>query len=87
MPQVIPSSKYLETGHIFRIGKYLKAVKMNLLMKHTTEYRKSFITAIFFSTRISRELHYKRLRARAQDQRSTALANKLPLWKPTFREV
>lgn len=57
MLQDIPSSTYLEIGRIFRTGRYLKAVKMNLLIKHTMEYGKSFITAIFFSTRISRVLH------------------------------
>jgi len=44
-------------GYIFRTGKYLKAIKMNLLIKHTTEYGKSLMPAIFFITRISRVLH------------------------------
>lgn len=57
MLQDISSSTYLEMGRIFRTGRYLKAVKMNLLIKHIMEYGKSFIIAIFFSTRISRVLH------------------------------
>lgn len=57
MLQVTSSSTYLEMGHIFRTSKYLKAVKMNLLIKNTMEFGKSLIAAIFFSTRISRVLH------------------------------